>query len=203
MPFQSVPNAVECVIQGVIGSQAIANVMGFQFAGPYGQTDLDALAGVVDALVDSEYLPLVSSGVSYVQTKVRGLTSIIDLESVNTTGAGPGTAAGTGIPANNTFCVTARTGKTGRSARGRFYAWPTIAGNYSAPSILNAGYVTAMEAFLLDVRSAAASVNWVNCVISRFSLGTARAVGITTPIINWAARNNIGDSQRHRLPRGH
>jgi len=203
MPFQSVPNAAEAVILGTVAGQTIANVLGFQFPGAYTLTDLQALANVVDARVGSDYLPLVNSGITYVQTLVRGLTSVIDLSASENSNTGPGTASGTGVASNVTFCLTLRTGHTGRSARGRFYMWPPVATAFSAPDTLGNTYITAAEDFLDNVRTNAAAINWQMCIISRFSLGVKRTVGITTPVVSIEARNAISDSQRHRLPRGH
>jgi hypothetical protein len=203
MPFQSVPETVELVIRGDIGGQTIANVIGFRKTGGYVQADLDALAILSDAQVGSDYLPLISSGVNYDSVLVRGLENIIDLSSTENTNAGPGTASGTGIPANNTFCVTLRSLYTGRSARGRFYAWPTIATNYSAPSVLSSTYGNAVVTFLNNLKTGAATAGWSMVIISRFSLGVKRPVGVTTNVTTIAYRNLIGDSQRHRLPRGH
>ena len=203
MSFQSAPNCAEAVLQATIGSQQIANVLNFWKPTGYDQADLDALSNAVDARVGSDYLPLVSSGVSYNQTLVRGLENIIDLQSADGTNAGPGTAAGTGIPANNTFCITLRTGLTGRSARGRFYAWPTVASNYTAPSLLSVTYANALVAFLDAVQVDAFALGWNFVVLSRYSLGAKRTVAIHNNVIANVARNLIGDSQRHRLPRGH
>lgn len=203
MPFQSVPNTAELVIHGDIGGQGIANVIGFQYAGSYVQGNIDALAILADSIIGTDYLPLVSSGVNYTSCEVRGLNSITDLSGSANAGAGPGSAVGTGIPANNTFCVTLRSANTGRSARGRFYAWPTVAQNYSAPSILLATYGNDLVSMLLSLKTSAASIGWFMVVISRFSLGVKRPVGVVFPIASIAYRNLIGDSQRHRLPRGH
>lgn len=203
MPFQSVPNSAEAVIQGDISGQPVANVVGCLFPGSYVQADLDNLANAVDAWVGASYLPLVSNSVNYNQTHVRGLNAIIDLESTEAANAGPGTASGTGSGANCSFVITFRTGRTGRSARGRFYMWP-----YSSTALQTSQTVTttfanaaaaALSALLTDIGAA----GWTPVVISRRTLGAVRPIAITTPIITATARNVDVDSMRHRLVRGH
>jgi hypothetical protein len=203
MPFQSVPNTVEIVIQGEISGQPIANVVGATRTGGYSQADIDLLATDVDAWVASDYLPLVSNSVTYNQTHVRGLNAIIDLESVDASGVGPGTASGSGMPANASFVVTLRTGRTGRSARGRFYMWPYSSAALQTSQTVTTVYANAAADALSNLLTTITGAGFQPVIISRRSLGAVRPVGITTPITQAQSRNVDVDSMRHRLLRGH
>jgi hypothetical protein len=203
MPFQSVPETAEAVINGEISGQTIANVVGARRVGGYNQTNLDQLASAVNIWVGNFYLPLVANSVNYVQTHVRGLESIIDLESIDATSAGPGTAAGTGNPANASFVITLRTGHTGRSARGRFYMWPFGGSALQTSQTVTTTYAAAAAAALTQLMTDISSAGWVPVIISRRSLNARRPVGITTTIISATARNVDLDSMKHRLLRGH
>jgi hypothetical protein len=203
MPFLSVPDTVEVVINGDISGQPIANVVGAGHVGAYVQADLDNLAAAVDGWVASDYLPLVSASVNYVSTHVRGLTNIIDLESTDTTSAGPGTASGGGMPANASFVVTLRTGHTGRSARGRFYMWPYSTSALLTSQTVTTTYSNAAQAALIALSGVIATAGFQMVIISRRSNNVPRLVGVTTPVTDIESRNQAVDSMRHRLLRGH
>lgn len=203
MPFLSVPDTVEIIINGSCGGQAIANVVGATRVGGYSQTDIDNLALAVDGWVASDYLPLVNNAVTYDNVHVRGLNSIIDIESVNGTSTGPGTASGTGMPANASFVITLRTGKTGRSARGRFYMWPYSSAHLQTTQTVTTTYANNAEAAITALAGVIATNGFNMVIISRRTNNAPRLVGVTTVVTNISARNVDVDSMRHRLLRGH
>jgi hypothetical protein len=203
MAFIPATDCASIVIDGVIGTKPIANVLNAHFAGGYTQSNLDSLSSIVDAWVGAHYIPLIGAACDYVQTRVRGLTSIIDLQSTDGTSAGPGTATGATLPANVTCCITARTGFTGRSARGRFYAFPNTQSALATLQTWNATYpaalATALNLLTFDVNAIGA----VLVVLSRQSLGVPRVAAVPTPITTWNVTNVKIDSQRNRLLAGH
>jgi len=203
MAFQSVPNCAEAVIRGLALTKPIANVVGFKFGSLPVEADLQQLADTVDAWVGSDYLPLVSNATTYLVTNVRGLTVENDVEAFAATATGPGTQTGSAMPANATLCLTLRSGKTGRSARGRFYAWPFSSSVLADAQNVTSGYGTALAAALNHLKTLAAIDGWQMVVISRFALGVARPVGITFPVSAIESRNTLVDSQRGRLAPGH
>lgn len=202
MPFIPIPDSVEIVINGSCGGQAIANVVGARRAG-YVQADIDALASAVDSWVATDYLPLVNNAVTYDNVHVRGLQGIIDIESVDGTSTGPGTASGTGMPANASFVITLRTGHTGRSARGRFYMWPYSSAHLQTTQTVTTTYANAAAAAVTSLLTTIAGAGFIPVIISRRTLNAPRLVGLTTNIISATARNVDVDSMRHRLLRGH
>lgn len=203
MTFQSVPDCAEAVISFNSDGQIIYNVLGFHSPTGYGSSAISQLADLVDTQVASLYLPHISVGVVYLNTLVRGLRDINDFTAVANAGSGVGGVAGNALPGNVSLCVTERSALSGRSARGRFYAVPTGVSQQFTQNTFATAYVTGIETFLNDLRTAAAAIGWDHCVISRRTGGAPRTTGTFFKIINSAARNHDIDSQRRRLLTGH
>jgi len=203
MAFQSAPECAEAVIQATAGGVNIANVLNFWYPGGYNQIKIDALADLVDANVGTDYLPICTTQVEYTNTLVRGLNGTVDYTGSNNSGAGVGTAAGDALPNNVSSCATLRTGFTGRSARGRFFAFPTGSNNVITDNTLASSYGTALVDFLNAIKTDAAAAGWHLVILSRRNNNTIRASATHLDVTDIVMRNLIVDSQRHRLPRGH
>lgn len=203
MAFQSAPDCAEAVIRATYGGKNIANVLNFHKVGGYSQADIDQLAAVVDDNVGSGYLALLSGNVTYVDTLVRGLTSDTDLTAAQNANAGVGTVSGGSYPANASACITLRTGFTGRSARGRFYAMPTGTSNGLGVNTVSTTYLDALVDFLQAVAGDADLEGWDLVVLSRFHNKAERETATFLDVTSISYRNNVLDSQRGRLPVGH
>lgn len=203
MAFIPILNCAEVVIHGTVGAKAVANVLGFKFTGVYTPTDMQQLADSVDLSVGSFYKAAMSAGMSYDFCEARGLTSSIDISASSAVSAGLGGVSGAQLTNNVTLCFTLRSANTGRSARGRFYAFPTGISQLTAANTFSSGYAADIVNFLNDVRTNAAILGWTMSVLSRQHAGVPLAAGVAYPIISAAARNLISDSQRGRLPKGH
>lgn len=204
MPFISVLNTAEAVIHGDLGGQGLANILHFEITGGYTQTDIDNLASLIDGEVGSNYLPLMNGNIIYTETTVRGLQNINDLHSVDATSTGTGTNSGNPLPANVSLCVTLRSALSGRSARGRFYAFPPGAGALqSSPNLFTSTYAAAVVTFLNGVAASAAAAGWSLVITSFIANKAPRLLGKNFLVTQIANRNLIADSQRGRLPKGH
>lgn len=179
------------------------NRLVFKFASDYDSAAIVALAAAVQAVVVTDYIPICGNDVGFINTHVRGLENLIDLEATNGTGASTGSASGANLPANASLCVTLHTGHTGRSARGRFYAFPTVIGSTVSSDSYTGAYAIAVETLLVDIFAAAVGASWTPVVLSRFTAGAVRSVGVGFPITTAIARNTLIDSQRNRLQVGH
>jgi len=175
------------------------NVLNFRFSTAYTQSDLDNLAAAVDTKVGSNYLPSIADNVIYAQTHVRGLSASVDMESFDNTHAGNGTAGGTPMPSNVTFCVSLRTGLTGRSARGRFYAVCPATGDLDTSDTMTSGYASDIVAFLDAVKTLALSAGWTLVVISRQNAGVRLTTAVARAVTTVEATDLAVDSQRRRL----
>jgi len=204
MTFQSAPECAEAVIRCSFGGHEIDNVLNFWYPTGYDQGALDDLADVVDNRVGLSYLGQINNLVTYDETRVRGLENAIDLEAVNAGCTAAGSASGSvPLPGNVTLCITLRTGFTGRSARGRFYALPTESDKLNTANVFDAAYATAIEGFLTSLKADALAVGWTFVVLSRRTGGALRPVAIKNPVTVIAARNLEVDSAKRRLAPGH
>jgi len=203
MPFQSCPDIAEYVIAATYDSQPIANVLHAKLSGGYSQSDVNNLATAVDAWVASDYLALMNSHVTYNEVRVRGLASIIDLQSVVNTSSGAGTMGADALPANVCLCITLRTGLTGRSARGRVYGFPYHGAAQTGINTVSSTYANNLAAAFTNLLGVVISAGWDPVVLSRVTGGAPRTTGIGTTILVADARNTENDSQRGRLPHNH
>lgn len=187
-------------MQYIEGGKNLANVMNFSFGSAYAQGDIDALASDVDSIIGSAFLSLMRSTVSYVQTVVRGLASSVDLEAVDATSAGPGSGSGGPQANHTTFCLSLRTGLTGRSARGRFYTLGVQATDLASINTVTATYRNNWITALGLLRVAAAADGWTLGVVSRQNNGVKLTTGVFRTVTTIIAVNDQLDTQRRRMP---
>jgi len=199
MAFQSWPDIAEVAIRFSQLGKPLANVLHAQKSSGYTQGDLDTLAVAVDDWVDIYYKPLFSNTVDYVETVIKGLTSIVDLSSSNDDSAGVGAITGTGAPANASLVVTLRTGFTGRSARGRVYCVPAGVGNFTDAHNYSTTYTGAINSAFDQFKIDMATAGWQWVVASRRTNGANRPAGIITPVYDAVFADDRVDSMRRRL----
>jgi len=200
MAFQSVPETAEAVIQMGLQNRIVSNTFYFRKVGGYDQGDIDALAVLVDSWAELDYMELLSNQVAYFGTNVRGLEELNDLESTSTAGASTGAVVQNPNPANVSFCVSRRSGLTGRSARGRVY----IPGVPVTALDTNENFVTTSYrdnavAQLNELSPSAIAEGWTEVIVSRFSNKVKREQGVTFIITEYLATDLRIDSQRGRL----
>jgi len=200
MPFQSVPNAVEIIILGLIGGQQTVNTHYGQHTGAYVQADLDELSNAVDAWVAASWLPLMPSNWSYVRTEVRGLTNAIDLISVNNTNAGPGTAAATPFSNNASIAVKRASSHTGRGARGRIFIPPPTADGLADDNHITDLFAASLTGALDALTAAMATTNFVAVIVHRVDAGIPLVPAAVFTIAEWVVVDLVIDSMRRRLP---
>lgn len=203
MAFQSAPNMAEAVIQGSMGGKAVYNILNFQKPGGYDETDILALATLVDLWWGTDLVPLLNVGYAYVQTLARGLENLNDYEATVSDTAGSGTVTGGPAGNNAALCLTHRSGLTGRSARGRTYIGGIPASVMLSATTVTTTFVNDIVNAFDNILSVASAAGWVFSVLSRYSGGAPRTTAVHFPIVSIEARNNEIDSQRGRLLTGH
>jgi hypothetical protein len=201
MAFVSVPNCAVASIQYVEGGKNLANVVNFNHFTTYSQGDIDDLAAAVDANVDAFFKPLMRDTVTYSQVVVRGLTSNIDLEAVNADGTGAGAGGGGPLPNHTTYCLSLRTGLTGRSARGRFYTVGIQATQLTSINTVSDTYRDDWIEALNSMASAALSAGWQFSVVSRQNGGVPLNPGVARSITDIIGVDLQVDTQRRRMPK--
>ena len=159
------------------------------------------LAASVDAQVGAFFLPLMRDTVTYSQVVVRGLTSNIDLEAVNADNTGPGTGAGGPLPNHTTYCLSLRTGLTGRSARGRFFTVGIQASQLTAINVVSSTYRDDWIEALNTMASEALIVGWTLSVVSRQNAGVPLDPGVARTVTDIIGVDLQVDTQRRRMPK--
>lgn len=200
MPFQSVPNTAEVVIEGELDGEQAVNTHYAKFASAYTQDDLNALASAVDDWVGAVWLPLMPTNYHYTRTVARGLTSEIDMEAEDNTFSGSGTGGVNSGANNQTLSVKRRSAFTGRGARGRIFVPGIYDGAKADDNHVAAGFVTAIETALNGLTDVMGDVDWLAVIVHRVAGGVPLATAVTFTLVEWVVVNTVIDSMRRRLP---
>jgi len=111
----------------------------------------------------------------------------------------PGTHNFGSMPGNCSFCVSLRTGLTGRSARGRWY-WAGLCEDQVLDNTVNSGTITSIVGAIDNLLTTITALSAFPVIVSYISGGVPRPGGPVKFIITDAlATDNIVDSQRGRL----
>ncbi len=200
MAFQPVPGVVQCNIRWVAQGQQAQNTLYFRTGGGGTETNLAALADVIE-----------QAYITYTRGRVATTTALtdiyfVDLEEQNgfaynfplvpqlagTNGAGA-------LPNNVSLAISFRTASRGRNARGRNYVVgmteADVTGN-DASGVLSDAWVVYYEA----IQSGALNIGLEMCVVSRYLNKVKRPFGVTFAVTSILVVDNVVDSQRGRLP---
>lgn len=201
MAFQAVPDTAEVLTIFIANSISVQMTFYAEFPGGYSLADLTALANAADFSVGADFLPIMTQDILYDRTHVRGLSSIDDFEVSDQTFAGPGQVASGGMPNSVTIAIQRNSGLTGRSSRGRVY-WVGLASSQltADENFVATASVTAIVSAIFNMRTQLDGSGWDPVIVSRFTGGAKRAVGVTFPWINTLAINARVDSRRDRMP---
>lgn len=202
MAFQRAAFCASAEILYTYSTKVVQNTLNFQYQlGLYDQAKLNTLSDQVDQIVHSNFKSLISLGMTYLRTEVRGLNDENDLTSVNADNTGLCTAAGTQLPLNVTFCLKLGTGFTGKSARGRFYTVGMQDGHLNSGNKLTVTttYRDAWVAALNAMKSACALLSWNLVIVSRWHNNVKREEALVKNVTTISYANIDVDSQRGRL----
>jgi len=199
MAFQSVPDVAEAVVAWT--AQGETQTMTFYgLKTGYTQGDINALATRMDQWAGAELVPMLSTSLNYAGVTVKGLELLNDLTATDATNASAGSTVE--VPLANQDCVAvARLSNfTGRSARGRVYM-PLHRGNVDTnENFVTSSTKTAFEDALDEVSVGMISEGWIEVVVSRFTGGAPRTVGVTFTVVQYEMRDLEIDTQRRRMP---
>lgn len=201
MAFQPVLATAEAVVQCLQNTAIVTFSMYAKQAVAYDGDNLQELADATDLWMGTELLPLLCSQFSYTQTNVRGLEQENDLERSADTSTGAGGVATNLLPNNVAWVVKRLSGLTGRSARGRVYV-PGIPSSYlsSNENFLSQTPADDILAAFNEFQSYLDGTGWTEVIVSRYTGGSKRLIGVTFPVENWAYTDFRVDSRRDRLP---
>lgn len=200
MPFQPVPNTAHVALNGTLNSEQVQNNLFFvNPSGPFTDSDLEVLSQSVADWWGANLRPNQGPAYSLRQVTATSLQTAIDVQWTWSTGLPlAGTAGGATLPGNVAFCVSFRTGLSGRSARGRNFVpgltEAQVTGNTVESATVNA--LVAAYALLLNPVTTG-GYTWV--IVQRRQDGVQLPAGITRNVGSVVAVDTNVDSQRRRL----
>lgn len=199
MAFQPVPDTAQVEIRMTLYGQQVENVVHFKATGLSGQDELDALADAVAEWYGDTYVNVLANDVVGREIYARMLDNAIDIQSIDTTiGSVPGGAGTPAAPGNVTFCVTLRSGLTGRSARGRMFI-PGIPESVITGNAVSGTYANSCLTAVNQLATAALAAGWQMVVVSRQQNGVVLPTGLTYAMVGAGYADLNTDSQRRRL----
>jgi hypothetical protein len=199
MPFQAVPNTIQCDVLFMYYGQRVENVFHVEVPGGVDAAVIvDTANDVRDWVIDS-YLPLLVTAVSFIGVEAKNLS----IEGGGTAfalppGSASGGSAGEGMPGGTAFAVSLKTASSGRSYRGRKFVFGLNRSQISGNQIA-IGYAGDIVAAFNELIAILTAVSKVLVIVSRIADGVERLTGVTTPVTTAAFTNLDVDSQRRRL----
>jgi len=207
--FIPVPDVCQIGMQMVVQTQPVSIVLHALHSGAFTITNMQNLGKALLDGIDAEFggpsIPA-TANTQLVNLRLTDLTTSTSPAIDWTTGTADdlpytGTYGTAEQGAQVSTVVTWQTLNRGRSFRGRSY-FPGVPQDklVNADSVTSA-WVIVMEGMWNSVKDAintAEGGNWTMVVVSKFSEGAARAVGIATPVSSFRQNAKLG-TQRRRL----
>lgn len=199
MPFIPVPDVLQAELRYTLFGQRIENVLYFAGGGRAGQAGMNTLALQLQAWWVAEIAPNLSVQLTLNEIYITDLQSESGETYSGIVAAGSqGQINDNALPGNVALCVSFRTAQRGRSFRGRNYV-PGLAETSVAGNTVEAGVVNNLQAGYGALISTAAAAGFPWVVVSRYSGGDPRPVGLATNITGARVVDPFVDSQRRRL----
>jgi len=162
--------------------------------------DLAALQTRLQDWINTSYRTLLPTDVTFTGLKLTSQQSINDIQ-LQTALALAGTVAAPSAPNETTYCVSLRTGVSGRSARGRFYWLGLAVANIATQNRVGALFRTNVTASVQTLIGAIAADGYQWSIVSYISNGVPRPGGpVYFPVLTATTTDDIVDSQRRRRP---
>lgn len=200
MAFIPVPGVIETRIRGTLDGQQVENTMYWTDLTLPGEPRVGLCASAVRDCLTLYWLAHLPA--AYEAREVYA----IDLSSATgSTATAPfpsgsnGERAGEALPNNCSFVISFRTALRGRSFRGRIY-WPGLDASSVTGNEVTETYAGQILLAVGATRSALFLDDFQHTVVSRYSGGAPRAVGLPSIVTEILYVDRFVDSQRRRLP---
>jgi hypothetical protein len=200
MAFQPVPHCAIIEFRHLWDNQKVENSVYVLSNANLTEADLPFLAAALGNTWRTHALPLMSNAVQYASTYVRALHTATAPMYEDFTGAG--TAGGTvspALPNNCSWCVTFRTGLSGRSGRGRNYVIGLSEGRVDG-NLVQLVTANAWVDVYEELKLTMADLGYTWTIVSRQQNKVRLPQGIPYPINAVGYIDRQIDSQRRRLP---
>lgn len=204
MVFQPVPAAAAVSVRWLLPNGVLAeNTFYAQYNDNPDASQLEELCVNIYEAAEEAFLAQLSNLCALREVYARGLSEVEDAQWTYAPTVPPlGLITGEALPNNVSFAIARRSGSTGRSTRGRIF-WPLIA----RAQVTGANFVIGtsqqlMVGACMAIDGATVLSGAIPSIVSRFTNGTQRPVGVTYPIQSWVATDPRLDTRRLRMPAG-
>lgn len=194
-----VPFTIQCDVVFLLFGQRVENVFDVEVPGGIDAAVIADTANEVGAWVLSDYLPLLSASLVFLNVEAKNLN--IESGGVAVFNAPPGSVGGIVSPAepgNVSFCVSLRTAASGRSFRGRKYV-PGIPANKRTENTIDSAWAADIVDAFNNLVSILNALDKFLVVVSRVADGIERTIGLATHVETASVVDLFIDSQRRRL----
>jgi len=199
MAFQPVPDVMEITVHQTLFTVPVVNVFHVLGEAPFTETQLSTVAASVLSSWGLNIMPVMSEDLKLVSVDTRDLSVEGGGGAVEALGSpSSGGFGGPSTSGNVAFCLTLRTGRLGRSYRGRKY-FAGLPEAHVAANLFDATRAAALVTGFSAVLATLAEGDWQAVVVSRKNGGVLRPAGVATPVTAVIARDLKVDTQRRRL----
>jgi len=164
------------------------------------QGDCQTIANNIDTWWEGNVQAIISSSMAINEIEVKSVAEANGPQATFSAGFPiAGALSSPSLPGNNAFCVSLRSGLTGRSARGRWY-WCGLTEGQVTGNTLGSGDQTSILAAMQNLIDLIASLSAHFVIVSFNADGGPRVGGpVTFNVLNAIAVDSTIDSQRGRL----
>lgn len=201
MAFQPAPGIVGVEVNYLLDGQVIQNTLSFAFGGSeITLTVLNTLATSLAGWVVDEVLPLMPQALTFRDIFATDL-SVEGGEQGSYIAPAGEIGANTNAPMTNntTFTLTFKTGRAGKSNRGRNYV-PALARNVVTNNAISSAFAGQLREAWAAMPTYLPPSTWTWVVLSRVENKLEREEAVGIPITAVAFADLTTDSQRRRLP---
>lgn len=199
MPNLPVANTARIEIRWTLESQQCENTFAVHGTVPWTEALLLTANTLVTGWIVDSYAPLLSNAILFTEIESTGLDDV-DGPQVTTSVSHAGDVSGVTLPNESSFCISLRSGLTGRSRRGRWFMPPPLLANRDGVNSVSVAYADAAKGALNDLMELWTEASQRMGVISRIHNSAQRVPPLFTPYSNATYVNLILDSQRNRRP---
>lgn len=198
MAFQSVPDGVEIVLNGVQNGTPVINVFNVKDTTAPEPERLLEIADAVKDWWDTYLAPVLHTSYTLQSIKVTALTDSTgpQVEASYTSG-NVGLQTGDPSAGNGAAVISWRTSSIGRSFRGRSYIGAMGSDQLTTAQTIDPSVLTAYASAGTHLIDAMTAIGAVLSVLSRYSSLVLRVTGLLTEIVSVIVDNKV-DSQRRR-----
>jgi hypothetical protein len=198
MAFQTVPNGIEVVLEGVQNGIPVINVFNVKDSATHDDALLTTYCNTFNTWWLASMRPLLNE--SFILNSIKATSLILSTGPQHVTSYSTGhqglLTGGEGA-GNAALVISWRTASIGRSFRGRTYVGGLDAAAFDTAQQVTSGFATGIGNAAAALTAAVAAAGGALCVLSRFALGVARVAGLLTEITSIITDVKV-DSQRRR-----